>query len=764
MTLKSFWRTASTLAWRDLVGGPNLALLAGAAITVSVAATSAVADLGFALERSLAGNLRAWLGGDLAVVMFEPPNQEQTRALRTLVSKGIESTMIITAPAVATSDHAPDPLELVLKFVDPGAYPFYGNVALRSAKPFQAALTDRTVVLSDTAIEALKVHSGDEVRISGQPFVVAGIVDNEPDRFAGMPPLLGPHALLTPGALPITGVGRTTFLNYRIVLRSPYGQDLRSTRTLLENTFPDSQVLDYREPEQQAGSILETAIDLLRVLGMFALLFGAIAAASAIRSHLDCKLDMIAILRTLGARRTQIVTVFAIQAGLISLAGCAIGIIGAVLIERQIEGSIAKITPFDHALLHRPATLLAGAGLAMIAIGCAVLPSFLAAARIRPAVLLRRHVPARLPRIASGWTLRLHRLGIRSKSLVATLAAGMFTIVFAMAVRESLEPEIARQLPAPDYNLVIVGILRSAQSEIGEFMKHQPGLCGEVHSLTVAWLRLVAVDGRPIDGSFASRRVNRMWLSACESGMEDRAAGPDAALRMDQDLARSIGAQRGSLIEFRAEGHNIMARLTSTRSVRPFERIWFGLTFDCREFSGLNTVHHLYAYVEPAQLAPMIRALHARFPALTVGRSSDLFVFMDDVTRRGGEIVRVMSVLVVAAGMLVLMAIMVAWQSAHRREVAIFKVLGARRRKLILIISAELTRTGLLAVFIGAPLGYAASSLALSLLLQRGIIAVHGLPFLAGGAAAVAVANLGGWLIYYRLLDAKPLEVLRERG
>jgi ABC-type antimicrobial peptide transport system permease subunit len=82
---------------------------------------------------------------------------------------------------------------------------------------------------------------------------------------------------------------------------------------------------------------------------------------------------------------------------------------------------------------------------------------------------------------------------------------------------------------------------------------------------------------------------------------------------------------------------------------------------------------------------------------------------------------------------------------------------------LIVLASTEWFFTGLLAACIGAPLGCCAASIALSTLLQRRVIAFSWPPLLTSIPLAILAANLAGWMTSYHLLDAKPMDVLREK-
>lgn len=782
-------------------------ILAMSALAVSVAVTSAVASLGAALEKSLSGDLRTWLGGDVSVVAFEPPNDEQSGLLRTLDQQGIASTTVITAAAVATADRSPDPAMLLVKFVDPCRYPLYGGVELSAAKNLSSVLNADSVVLSPDAAEALKIGVGDTIRIAGEPFRVASIVLREPDRLAGTPPIVGPHALLTLAGVARTGIGRSTFLHYRILFRFPHGSSVQTWRASIDSAFPDAEVLDYREPTQQASEILEKTLAFLREMSFLTLLLGAAASAAAMRIYISSKVDPIAILRTLGARNAQLLTVCGFQGGMLSVAACAAGLMGAVVVQGRLADSVRSLAPLTKQWLYEPRYVLAGALLALVSILSSVLPDLLTAVRVRPAVILRRdpwnrdHLPERRGAIESGaavascllfgrwitgsWLPPAFVAGVlaagvsaiygiaailfrlipgyrhRSKAMLVVFAAAILIATCGVTGRESLAREVVRAFPHFDVNFIIPGVLRSERGALLEFIRKQPGVRADTQSISMAWLRLVSVDHRGVaDLDRPSEHVNRMWLAGCTPGSADARTG--ALLELDSDIARRLGAHTGSDVQFRANGRILQAHVAATPDVPPMQRIWFGLRFDCSAFEGLNTSEYLLARIEPSKLQPLLRAVHSRFPRAPAILLSEVLLFVDDVARRTIEIIRVMSFLVIAAGILVLMAVLAAGQSSKAREIVILKTLGASRNKLIARASAEWSVTGLLASCIGAPLGCLAASVMLSILLQRRIFAFSWVAALASLPVAVLAANVAGWIGSYRLLSAKPMDILRE--
>jgi putative ABC transport system permease protein len=95
------------------------------------------------------------------------------------------------------------------------------------------------------------------------------------------------------------------------------------------------------------------------------------------------------------------------------------------------------------------------------------------------------------------------------------------------------------------------------------------------------------------------------------------------------------------------------------------------------------------------------------------------------------------------------------------REVVILKTLGATRSHIGRIFSIEFLTLGAAAGLMGALLAESFTNLVLTRLLES----QHHINWIASGSAIVLtalLANLAGWLASFRILQQKPLEVLRE--
>ena len=222
---------------------------------------------------------------------------------------------------MASSPTSPDPLLVSIKAVDPALYPFYGAVDLAPACTLTAALTPTTVAVGDDLLMRLNLHVGDPLKLGNQTFRIVATVVNEPDRLSGSF-TVGPRVLISRAALESTGLlAPGNRANERVLFKLPRaasGQPVSDTavaslKSQLTTALPDAQITDYREPSPAITNGLDAATSLLSLMSLVALVLGAVGVAMAMRAHLQQRLDTIAIMKSLGARSSQIIKIYLLQ-------------------------------------------------------------------------------------------------------------------------------------------------------------------------------------------------------------------------------------------------------------------------------------------------------------------------------------------------------------------------------------------------------------------------------------------------------------------
>ncbi len=114
-------------------------------VAVGVAALVGVRGLSDSFRRTLSGEARSLMAGDLSARILHPPTAEDAEqdcggfeAGRG--ANGIRSTWVAETVSMASVPPDPVPLLVSLKAVDPSEYPYYGTAELEPAMSLQQAL------------------------------------------------------------------------------------------------------------------------------------------------------------------------------------------------------------------------------------------------------------------------------------------------------------------------------------------------------------------------------------------------------------------------------------------------------------------------------------------------------------------------------------------------------------------------------------------------------------------------------------------------
>jgi putative ABC transport system permease protein len=240
------------------------------------------------------------------------------------------------------------PVLVSVKAVDSRVYPFYGTVKLDPARPLSEALTPAIIAVSDDLLVRFNLSSGAAIRLGSADFTVGGVVRLEPDRMAGSLNV-GPRVLVTREGLDRTGL--MTFgsrASHRLLFKlPPRGVGVAEMRDALRKAFPEAMVADYREGHPFITRALERSTTFLSLVSLIALIVGALGVATAIHSHLQQRLDTIAILKCLGARSAQIIRIYTLQTLLLGLAGGLAGVAVGAVVQALFPLLLTRYFHFD---------------------------------------------------------------------------------------------------------------------------------------------------------------------------------------------------------------------------------------------------------------------------------------------------------------------------------------------------------------------------------------------------------------------------------
>ena len=388
------WATAAKIAWRELRASRSKFLFVILSVAIGVAALTGVRGFSESFQKVLLDQARSIMSADLSARMFRLITPQENAKLDALAeSKGVERTSVTETVSMASLQGDPVPLLVSLKVVDPAKYPFYGAVTLSPAGDLRTMLTDSSVVVDDNLLVRLRAKVGDSLKIGGQFFRIGAVIEKEPDRLtAGVG--LGPRVMMTRAAVDKTGLlqaGSRATERYLFKL-GPQSGKVAAVRGDLEKILPDSQITDFRETSPALSEGLDHATGLLSLICLVAMVLGAIGVGMAMRAHLQQRIDILAIMKSIGARSSDILRIYLLQTLLLGTVGALLGIVLGLGVEWALPFFFGKLLPIQPPLRLPVRSVSAAFGTGILTTVLFCLPPLLDVRKIRPSIVLRKTV------------------------------------------------------------------------------------------------------------------------------------------------------------------------------------------------------------------------------------------------------------------------------------------------------------------------------------------------------------------------------------
>ncbi len=388
-----FW----TLGWRSLrrdwrAGELHLLLLA---VTLAVAALTAVGFFADRLHAGLSRDASALLGGDAVLGSDHAPPASFVQQAQAL---GLQTAQTLTFPTMGRApDEAGGAARLVaLKAVEAG-YPLRGN--LRVAASAQAPdVQTRDVpapgsVWVDAALlQALELRMGQPLLLGDATLTIERVIVLEPDRGGGFMSF-APRVMINTADLPSTGlVQPASRLNHRLAVAgdaAAVARFVQWAQTEIESGAVRGMRLESLEsgrPEMQ--QTFERAEKFLNLVALLAALLSAVAVAIAARGFAQRHLDDCAMLRVLGLSQATMARAYTFEFALAGLFASALGLLLGYLAHHVFVLLLAGLVQ----------TALPPPGLAPLALGLGMGLTLLLAFGLPPVLQLARVPPLRVIR------------------------------------------------------------------------------------------------------------------------------------------------------------------------------------------------------------------------------------------------------------------------------------------------------------------------------------------------------------------------------
>lgn len=851
-------KTALRLAWRDSRTAAAKFAFVILAVAVGVGSLTGVRGFSRAFRTMLLKDARTLMAADLTVRVFELPTPEQDKLFDAFGRRSIDRTWITETVSMLNAPRMTTPLLVAVKAVDPAKYPFYGQVTTVSGRPLAQLLEGASVAVSDDLLVRSGLQAGDMVKLGSAEFRISGVLTYEPDRMSGSVNV-GPRVMLTRENLERAGLLQEgSRSSQRFLFKFPAGQAdamILDARKELSAAFPEAVIADYRETHPLITRGLNNATTFLSLVSLIALVVGALGVAMAMQSHLQQKLDSIAVMKALGGRSSQILRVYLLQAMLLALAGGVVGLILGAGVQKAFPYLISRFFPVAPNVEFEWMSIAEGLGLSLLSTLLFVLPPLLGIRQIKPILIFRRDMEGvakpwkerwaeqrasvaavlliclglagmasflidanwvvaarvggwfvggligalllllflswgllkllrrllklpgvKLPALARHGLANLYRPGNRAEAVLVAFSLGvMFTLTIYL-LQSSILGQISASAPPGMPNVFLINITNADREAVSAFLKSAPGVEGDVAVIATAAGHLKSINNVPQTADNLTGPAKRFLRARTITWSRELPpqsqvvsgkwwTNPDPKqpqISVLNDAAEALHLKPGALTEWEISGRRIFARVAAlhrTESVRPGSNTEF--VFSPGALDSVPVLYFGAVRARPAEIAKLQKASFEKFPAITVINLADVLDRVQEVIDQVAMVVRFISAFAILAGVIILASSIAGSRMRRVREVVILKTLGATRGKVAAIFSVEFLLLGLVAGVMGSVMAVAFTNLLLTRLLDAAFQfdwAPNGVAIL--GSAVIAMG--AGWIASFRILEQKPLEILRD--
>ena len=354
------------MAWRDSRAHRGRLLLFLSCICLGVAALVALRAFGSSVRDGIVEQSRSLLGGDLLVKSRHPIPEKLVKSVDEISLKSAQEWRFATMGKFPNSDDASRLIQL--RGVE-NSFPLYGEIgSVPVDAPAKLRDGSKSALVDESLVLQFGIKVGDPIVLGEQTFTVAGYLKSLPGE-SFIISELAPRVLINFKDIESTGlIGFGSRVRYRHYFKLAEGFD----KVTLKNQMDDMQTeygIRYETTEDRQEAIDKTLSNLfhfLNLVAFIALLLGGIGIGSAIRVHISTKLKNAAILRCIGASKSQSINIYLIQSLMMGLFGGIAGSILGLLLQEALPVLLNNFLPLEVETRFSLDALLLGVGSGVI--------------------------------------------------------------------------------------------------------------------------------------------------------------------------------------------------------------------------------------------------------------------------------------------------------------------------------------------------------------------------------------------------------------
>ena len=367
----------------------------------------------------------------------------------------------------------------------------------------------------------------------------------------------------------------------------------------------------------------------------------------------------------------------------------------------------------------------------------------------------------------------------------------LFLIALLALVRSDLVDSWRAQLPPDAPNYFLVNIAPQQQADVAAFLRQHQLQASALYPMVRG--RLVSKNGSPIattlppearNNASLRRELNLTWTATLPANnavlaghwhgnqrgaapVKGTPAGtpllrsdPSAAISVESGMAEQLNLTIGDTLGFQIGDQMLSARIGSIRSVKwdsmqpNFFVIFAPGQLDALPASSIASVH------VSANQASVLPGFVKAFPGITVLALDKVIANIEAVFAQVIGAIQLLLGFLLAAGMAVVVATLLASLDARQQEAVLLRTLGAQRAYLAKSLWSEFIALGLLAGLLAS----ACAEIAMALIAHRLFelpVRLHPWLWLVLPAAGALLVGLSGWLTTRHITRVPPMQSIR---
>ncbi|MCB0575653.1 MAG: ABC transporter permease, partial [Saprospiraceae bacterium] len=287
------------MAWRDSRRNRARLFLFISAITVGIAALTAVRSFSVNLTADIDRESKTLLGADLLISANKPAPDSILQRFDTAGAARAEVTNFMSMVRFPANGGTRLSQIRALE----GDYPFYGKWKSEPVDAWKTFRAGKTALVDHSLMLQYGIRPGDSIQVGKVMFAIEGELLSSPGR-AGIASSIAPVVFIPIQWLDSTGlIQRGSRVDYQYFYKMPAGADPDAMVKPMEEKM-EKAGLDWDTVESRKRSIRRAFGNFgtfLNLVGFIALLLGCIGVAGAVHIYIKDKLPTVAILRCLGA-------------------------------------------------------------------------------------------------------------------------------------------------------------------------------------------------------------------------------------------------------------------------------------------------------------------------------------------------------------------------------------------------------------------------------------------------------------------------------